>query len=92
MEHLEHKYNLLLVLVHNIWLSKTIFFFTNATNNNELKQAQGFVTGNPIRVASNCKGDFFSSWMLKNPYDIANLDQTLHFIHLAYNSLKRHIA
>ncbi len=67
------------------------FFLTNATNNNENEAGQGFVTKNPNSDASNCKGEFFSSWMLKNPNVNCQLGSnssfhlsTLHFIENAH--------
>jgi len=96
MDHLEHKFNLVLVLVHNIWLSKIIFYSQMQQTTMKVRHSQGFVTKNPNNVASNCKCDFFSSWMLENPNVNCQLGSnssfhlsTLHFImHIAWINTK----
>jgi hypothetical protein len=40
---------------------QNIFFSQMQQKTMDMKQGQGFVTRNPIGVASNYKGDFFSS-------------------------------
>jgi len=61
MDHLEHKFNLVLVLVHNIWLFKKKKISQMQQTTMKMRHGQGFVTKNPNNVASNSKGDFFSS-------------------------------